>query len=211
MEHFVKKFTIIDFLSMFIPGGILILAWNYYVGGVLEPFYQFFGKQDIILAGYFIAISYLTGMVLQEISKPLENNWGYILDELNEKWQNDSKIKNNYMNHLATSLEDVQQTDGKSVVGRKIYLYVADNPIAGSKLELFHAFYIMARISFVVFIGICILSILCGSGSTSACTNKLIVPVVSAIAAYLMYHRSKRFYKLTYERAYRDFLKLSNS
>lgn len=45
VEHFVKKFTVIDFLSMFVPGAVVILALNYYVGGVTEPFLKFLGTR----------------------------------------------------------------------------------------------------------------------------------------------------------------------
>lgn len=121
------------------------------------------------------------------------------------------KIKDNYLKYLGISVEDVQKTSGKPGVGRNIYLYLSDNPIAGSKLDLFHAFYTMGRISFVPSISVCVMSILCEFGPTSASNNKIIVPSISTIVAYLMYHRNKRFYKLTYERAYKVFLKCSNS
>lgn len=83
MEHFLKQFTVIDFLSMSVPGGCLILAWNYYVGGVNEPVIQFFGESTAILAIYFVMLSYLAGMMLQELSKPLEKKWVRDLDDLN--------------------------------------------------------------------------------------------------------------------------------
>lgn len=232
MDHFLKRFTIIDFLSMFVPGGITILALNYYMGGVLEPFQRFFGEQDLALAAYFILISYLTGMVLQELSKFLEGRWATDLNAVHEKWQRMSNIKLYYLAHFGFTIgEERRREGGIGDVGRNIFLYVSDPGIAGSKLSLFQAFYSMARNSVATAVLICIMSILHTvqlsfvlsstqsmgenipiSVTIQPCTtlgSDLMVCLVSIIVAYIMHGRSRRFYLLTQERAYRDFLKLA--
>ena len=155
MEHFIKRFTIIDFLSMFIPGGILILALNYYVGDVAAPEKLLFGDNDLILAVYFVMISYITGMVLQEVSKPLES------------------------------------------------LYVSDASRIDSKLDLFHAFSSMGRNSAAAGVIIALISL-----RSPEYAGSFTVTVVSLAFTVIMAIRNKRFFRLTQERAYRDFLKL---
>lgn len=224
MDHFLKRFTIIDFLSMFVPGGITILALNYYIGGVPEPFQRFFGEQDLALAAYFILISYLTGMVLQELSKFLEGRWATDLNAVHEKWQRMPYIKLGYLAHFGFAIgEERRREGGIGDVGRNIFLYVSDPGIAGSKLSLFQAFYSMARNSVATAALICIMSILhiivqCLLPFGSASSIKENIPIlgrdlmvcfVSIVVAWIMYGRSRRFYLLTQERAYRDFLKLA--
>ena len=210
MDHFLKRFTIIDFLSMFVPGGITILAWNYYMGGVTEPVRCFFGEQDVALAVYFVLISYLMGMVLQEMSKPLERRWRQSLADIHDKWQSLPKIKVHYQTCFGVSIETAQQEDGQSEVGRKIFLYVSDPDAAGSKLNLFQAFYCMGRNSVAAAAIICALSIVAAFCPGPFSCGALVVPGVSAVLIGIMYFRSRRFYVLTQERAYRDFLKSGN-
>lgn len=205
IDHFLRKFTVIDFLSMFVPGGVVILALNYYVGGVTEPFYRFFGRQDLMLVGYFVLISYVTGMLIQEVSKFLERLWAADLAEKHEKWQEKDCIKEKYQECFGVDLETEQGKDGKDEVGRKIYLHVADRPENGSRLELFKAFSLMARNGVVTVFIVCVLAI--GFGQFRTPWGKSVVVLASLIAALLMERRGRRFYLLNCERAYRDFLR----
>lgn len=208
MEHFLKQFTVIDFLSMSVPGGCLILAWNYYVGGVNEPVIQFFGESTAILAIYFVMLSYLAGMMLQELSKPLEKKWVRDLDDLNAEWQNTQKIAEYYKNHFGLSIKEAQANGGSQKVGREIFLCVSDPPITGSKLNLFQAFYGMGRNSTAAAFLIFVISVIFGFVLVhrKVSPGDLLMPMLYLVLAVIMYFRGKRFYRITQERAYRDFL-----
>lgn len=207
MDHFLKRFTIIDFLSMFVPGGILVLAWNYYVGGVTEPIRQFFGEQAAAIAVYFVMISYLAGVVLQEVSKGLEKNWAQSLEDLHTEWLSIPQMDTSYQVIFGQTLDEAKCQYDNNKLGRRIFIFVSDLDISGSKLSLFHAFYSMARNSTAVAILIFGMSVLAVVHRDIITVNDLVVPILSPILAVIMYFRSKRFYWLTQERAYRDFLK----
>ena len=206
MEHFIKQFTIIDFLSMAVHGSCLILAWNYYVGGVTAPVIQFFGENTVILVVYFIMLSYLSGMLLQELSKHLEKNWVKDLDTLHAEWQSAPKIKEYYQNHFGRSIEEARVNGGSQRVGREIFLCVSDPGLAGSKLNLFQAFYGMGRNSTVAAFLIFVVSGLVLLHRDVLSPGDLLTPVLCPVLVGIMYVRSKRFYRITQERAYRDFL-----
>ena len=206
MEHFIKQFTIIDFLSMAVPGSCLILAWNYYVGGVTAPVIQFFGENTVILVVYFIMLSYLSGMLLQELSKHLEKNWVKDLDTLHAEWQSAPKIKEYYQNHFGRSIEEARVNGGSQRVGREIFLCVSDPGLAGSKLNLFQAFYGMGRNSTVAAFLIFVIAGISVCHQSAISASDLLTPVLCPVLAGIMYVRSRRFYRITQERAYRDFL-----
>lgn len=194
MDQFLKQFTIIDFLSMFVPGGILILAWNYYIGDVTGPVSSFFGEQALILAVYFVMISYLMGMALQEISKCLEKGWEQNLESLHNKWQNVPKIVDYYQVCFGQPLVENRQKYGSGEVGRNIFLYVSDHSAAGSKLELFQAFSGMGRNSTVSAAIIFAISMLATVNQSPISINDMVVPIVSLVFVFIMYFRGRRFF-----------------
>lgn len=202
MEHFIKRFTIIDFLSMFIPGGILILALNYYVGDVAVPEKLLFGDNDLILAVYFVMISYITGMILQEVSKPLERLWKHDLKGLNDKWQKIPDVMEFYQKRFGNII-GVEESVSKETAARNIYLYVSDASRIDSKLDLFHAFSSMGRNSAAAGAIIALMSL-----HSPVSADSFTMPIVSLAFAVIMAIRNRRFFRLTQERAYRDFLKL---
>ena len=91
MQKFLNEFTLIDFLSMWLPGAICLLTWNYYFDGVAEPITRLFGEQDFALVVYFVACSYLIGTLFQEISQPIKKR----IDK--KKEVDDYKIKSKKM------------------------------------------------------------------------------------------------------------------
>ena len=77
LGHFVRRFTIIDFLGYLIPGAIITLALNQRFGHVIqEPLIAFFGHQIVLLSIYFLVLSYLFGTIIHEISQLL----GFLAD-----------------------------------------------------------------------------------------------------------------------------------
>lgn len=208
MDHFLKRFTVIDFLSMFMPGGVLILALNYYMGGMTEPVCQFFGNQILFIAVYFVAISYLSGMLLQEVSKFLEKFLIRKLDTVHNEWLSIPQMDIYYRAAFGRTIEQAKSQYGTPKLGRQIYLYVSDPEISGSKLSLFHAFYSMSRNGFIASLLIFVISTLDQVSQDFFSIDGLMVPTFSLFFAFTMLLRSMRFYRITQERAYRDFLKL---
>lgn len=205
VEHFVKKFTVIDFLSMFVPGSVVILALNYYVGGVTEPFLKFFGHQDVVLVAYFILISYVTGMLIQEVSKFLERFWKADLIRVHRKWQKREDVKKKYQECFGESLDTDMNEKEKDAIGKKIYLHIADCPENDSKLSLFSAFSLMGRNGVITVFIVYLLVIL--FGQFNAPEEKVLVQAAALIIAVLLERRGRRFKVLSCERMYRDFLR----
>lgn len=205
VEHFVKKFTVIDFLSMFVPGAVVILALNYYVGGVTEPFLKFFGHQDVVLVAYFILISYVTGMLIQEVSKFLERFWKADLIGVHRKWQKNPDVEKKYRECFGADLRRIRKAEQRIRAGKKIYLHIADRPENDSKLSLFSAFSLMGRNGVITVFIVYLLVIL--FGQFNAPEEKVLVQAAALIIAVLLEHRGRRFKVLSCERMYRDFLR----
>lgn len=69
LVHFLRRYTVIDFLGYLIPGAIVTLVWNQRFNGMLKaPFTDFFGEQAVLLGLYFLVLSYLVGTVIHELS-----------------------------------------------------------------------------------------------------------------------------------------------
>lgn len=58
MDHFLKSFSVIDFLGIFTLGVLVTLAYTTYLGGVTESFTNYTGNLfclSVLSGGYFIA------------------------------------------------------------------------------------------------------------------------------------------------------------
>lgn len=211
LHHIVKRFTIIDLLGMAVPGAMVVVTWNFYFGGITVPVESLFGESGIALALYFIAISYLAGMMIQEASKPLEKFMSSGVKLVNEKWQNNSVVMQLYSDKFWIKDPKRGKRDRVEEIGRNVFLYVSDSNTDGSKLDLFHAFYSMARNSIAAMIVI----VLLWGFSRFTCSKGFIkeyaVLIWGICFILAMWFRACRFSALTQERAYRDFLKTSQN
>lgn len=109
--HFVKRFTLIDFLGYTVPGAAIILLSEYYLGGIKELWTNFFGNQVVLLTVYFILLSYLAGTVLHEISQPIDYIISGILSiKVCEKYYKKESFKNR-IDQLFLSLKEEKNSE----------------------------------------------------------------------------------------------------
>lgn len=217
MQKFLNEFTLIDFLSMWLPGAICLLTWNYYFDGVAEPITRLFGDQDFALVVYFVACSYLIGMLLQEISQPIK----YLIDfngkikklkaTPNESIQN-AYDKLSLSKYGKLSLSNQAQKNkksnslGQNEMVRSIYLYTNYKRVAGSKQTLYHSFYSLARNSICADLFICLVHCLNLSVKAQIEYSQFIVPVLCLLLLPIIINRCIRFRCLFLESIYCDFL-----
>lgn len=201
LKHIIKRFTIIDLLGMAVPGAMLVLAWNFYFGGITAPVEHLFGESGIALTLYFVVISYLAGMLVQEISKPLEKLLSSGVKSVNEEWQNNSAVKRYYSKKFG-------EKDSEKEMERKVFLFVSDLNINESKLDLFHSFYSMARNSIAAIAVIVLLWLASRCAYCKEIIEEYDILLMGLCFVPVMWVRGCRFYALTQERAYRDFLNI---
>lgn len=164
MEHVVKSFTIIDFLGIFTPGAILVLAFQHYIGGATAPFQSFFGENDAMLAVYFVALSYLCGSLLHQLGSLLEWLISKIVSfspklklNMHEKhWENES-VKAAYRTKFAS--DSPNSAKEKIAAGKEIFHYV-QRKNRTQRLMTFSAFYTMSRTMVVALLAIILIILL---------------------------------------------------
>lgn len=141
MEQVAKHFSLIDFLGIALPGAVLVLTINYYIWDLTAPCTKFFGLNTVVLAVYFVALSYLCGGILHQLGIAVEH---FLPDEKNvfvTHCQQDA-IKKSYEQRFGTSFPDVAAAQVK--VGREIFHYVQRKD-RSQRIVTFSAFYAMSR------------------------------------------------------------------
>jgi len=144
MESLVKRFSLIDIWGIFAPGAVLILALHFYTGAVTAPFTCFFQENAVMLAGYFIFVSYLAGSVLGQLGRFLEAAFpGYSKSCHRRCW--DDTVRQIYLETLAL---EPPVTDGEMLkAGRIIYVSVQQGG-RPERIVLLHALFSMHRALF---------------------------------------------------------------
>lgn len=159
LTNLIRRFTVTDFLGYLIPGAIVTLSWEQRFDGMLKtPFTDFFGEQTVLLALYFLVLSYLVGTVIHEFSKPLDHLTDqFLTNKLVEREKEGDTL--HYYNQLfhAFSPEDQKKetTDGGGTTAdatekqakdhfEKIYHWVQPY-LNNTKVPLFRAFSTLGR------------------------------------------------------------------
>lgn len=209
MEHFYRQFTIIDFLSMFIPGAATILLINITVLPLAAPWIAFFPSDSTIgLSIYFIVLSYLAGHIICQITKPLEKLrcFDYILTQLRETYTPYVERKVEALS-LTAYLPAFTNGQVPKLFWRRIYYFTLTNSEC-SRLRLMHGFYGLFR----SLTGTSILAILCLLWYGHIQRNCLIIPVLCCLAASLLFlYRALKFYKIYWETTFETFLLIAES
>lgn len=207
--HIMKRFTVIDFLGMLVPGGLVLLAWNYYFGGVVDPVRRFFGEQPLAIAAYFVLAGYLLGMVLQEISAPLKDMWEKPLSKIDREKQHESQVWACYQMCFGRTTEHPPEQEKEiKAVGDAIYHHVSVNEVPGSKRTLYHAFSTMGRSTCVAALLIAGMAVLAWVWNRPESDNPFIMGAVCLFIAVIMYRRGRRFYLEVQKCAYREFVQM---
>lgn len=211
MDHFLKSFSVIDFLGIFTPGALVTLAYNNYFGGVADPFTKFFDDQSVTLVIYFVFLAYLIGVLLQECSKPLEKIF-YFDDHCHAVWQENPRVQELYKKIFnrpiaAQTREASSDSDSEKIVWGNIYKYVQPD-LQQMKLPLFHGFASMARSCCVAVLLIMAMNVIACDQGLETAEAGWITNMVCMAAAWIMFCRCKRFHKLVIEYSYIAFLQL---
>lgn len=141
MEQVIKQFSLIDFLGIALPGAALILTVNYYIWDLTTPCIKFFGLNTIVLAVYFVALSYLCGGILHQLGMGIER---LLPDEKNvfdSHYQREA-IKKVYEQRFDTPFPDDAISQIKA--GREIFHHV-QRKNRSQRIVTFSAFYAMSR------------------------------------------------------------------
>lgn len=147
MEEVLKRFTLIDLLGIFVPGAVMTLALNFYGLDLTAPFDSFFGENAVMLAVYFLALSYLAGSALHQLGAFLERIPFGRPDH--KKYQEKTEIKGAYQRCFRADIPSDPQE-----AWRHILCYSQRNS-RPERVILFNSFYTMSRTAAVTLI--CIL------------------------------------------------------
>ena len=137
MEEVLKRFTLIDLLGIFAPGTMMTLALNFYGLDLTAPFNSFFGENAIMLALYFLALSYLVGSALHQLGASLERIPFERPDH--KKYQERAEIKKAYHRCFCVDIPNDSQETWK-----RILCYTQRNGRT-ERVILFNSFYTMSR------------------------------------------------------------------
>lgn len=121
MEHVIKHFTLIDFLGIFSPGAMLVLAVNYYAFDLRGPYDSFFTENSITLSVYFLALSYLCGIMLHQLGAMAEMCFEEE-DNVYRSCPYQKEISDAYKKNFHTAFPGDE--DGQIRAGRQIFSYV---------------------------------------------------------------------------------------
>jgi len=137
MEQVLKRFTLIDFAGIFAPGAVMTLAMNFYGPDLTAPFDRFFGENAVMLALYFLTVSYLMGSALHQLGAWLER-WLRV-DLEHEKYHAKPEIREAYRRcfHMEIPTDPVE-------AGTRILHYLQRDS-RPERLILFNSFYTMSR------------------------------------------------------------------
>ena len=209
LEHFYRQFTIIDFLSMFIPGAATILLINITVLPLVSPWSAFFPSGSTIgLSISFIVLSYLAGHIICQITKPLEKLSCFVctLSQMRSAYTPYAQQKAAALG-LTSYLPALGDDQVQELFWRRIY-YFTLNRSECSRLRLMHGFYGLFR----SLTGTSILAILCLLWYGHTQLHCLIIPVLCCLAASLLFlYRALKFYKVYLETMFETFLLIAES
>lgn len=193
MEEVLKRFTLIDFIGIFVPGAVMTLALNFYGPDLTAPFDSFFGKNAVMLALYFLALSYLVGSALHQLGAFLERFCGATLGH--EDYHGRQEIQEAYHRCFYTDIPANPQEAWARILR---YLQRSSRP---ERVILFNGFYTMSRTAAVTLI--CILPMAMYCHRSAVCSWQAVVQILAYIGVIgLFICRWRRFEKKFVEEVY---------
>ena len=191
MEPIVKQFTLIDFLGIFAPGAVMTLAVHFYVWDLTLPFQKFFGENAVMLAVYFIVLSYLCGSLLHQLGATVENWLSRQFGErnLHQEYLVRSEVQAAYEKHFHRIFP--ADITGQVKAGKDIYHYVQKRE-RPQRILIFSAFYTMGRSMAVTLLGVMLIT---GIANWKELQKVWLLLLCYAIAILLFILRWKRFEK----------------
>lgn len=204
MEHVAKNFTVIDFFGYMGPGGVFLLALQFFTGWATVPYYAFFEENSqATLAAYFILMSYLCGSFLHEAGAMAES----LLTRENMHavhWKN-PEVRAAYQRKFSPSgplAPDFPSTPEEQVRAGKTIFHYVQRTRRPQRLMLFHAFFIMGRTMCVTALFVIAMCAADGSLRPENVFRDRWIALACALCAALSYSRWKGFERRSVAEAY---------
>ena len=147
MEEAIKRFNLIDFLSIFAPGALVGLCANYYWIDILLPVRKLFGENTVMLGLCFFGLSFLLGSALHTLGSFLESLILVLFPALarafHREYLNTESVQKAYKEIFNENIADLPS--GKEFeICRNIYRYLQrkERP---ERIVLFTAYSSMSR------------------------------------------------------------------
>lgn len=142
MEQITKQLSLVDFLGIALPGAILVLSANYYIGDITAPCVRFFGQNAAILSTYFVVLSYLCGCALHQLGICLEARLLPNEENVFASHCQQEAIREAYRQQFNAPFPDDPAAQIKA--GREILHHVQYKD-RSQRIVIFSAFYAMSR------------------------------------------------------------------
>lgn len=196
MEQLLKQFTLIDFTGIFAPGAVMTLALNFCVLDLTAPFKDFFGENAVMLALYFLTVSYLLGNALHQSGACLEFIWKVDFDHVS--YCKSPEIQAAYQRCFYTPMPADIKT-----AGNRIFHYLQRNS-RPERIIIFNSFYTMSRTMVVTLA--CLIPITIYYRREALVSWPLALQLLAYVLAMILFRcRWSRFEKKCLEEAYLQF------
>lgn len=198
-----RQFTVIDFLSMFIPGAVVVLVANWVGVPFVALWTAFVPDGSIGLTLYLVVLSYLVGHVLSQVTKPLEKLSGFQNSE--------REIRTEYEDMVMKKAEELGLTEyipkdqrEEKLLWRRVQYCVLQRADC-QRLRLMQGFYGLCRssVASVMVVWLC-LCVHAGMAPGIWC----VYTVVGVVSVVMLTVRGNKFRRKYLETMYESFLLL---
>ena len=198
-----RQFTVIDFLSMLIPGAVVVLVANWAGVPFVALWTAFVPDGSIGLTLYLVVLSYLVGHVLSQVTKPLEKLSGFQNSE--------REMRTEYEDMVMKKAEELGLTEyipkdhrEEKLLWRRVQYCVLQRADC-QRLRLMQGFYGLCRssVASVMVVWLC-LCVHAGIAPGIWC----VYTVVGVVSVVMLTVRGNKFRRKYLETMYESFLLL---
>ena len=198
-----RQFTVIDFLSMLIPGAVVVLVANWVGVPFVALWTAFVPDESIGLTLYLVVLSYLVGHVLSQVTKPLEKLSGFQNSEREMRTEYEDMVMKKAEELGLTEYIPKDQREEK-LLWRRVQYCVLQRADC-QRLRLMQGFYGLCRssVASVMVVWLC-LCVHAGIAPGIWC----VYTVVGAVSVVMLTVRGNKFRRKYLETMYESFLLL---
>lgn len=198
-----RQFTVIDFLSMLIPGAVVVLVANWVGVPFVALWTAFVPDGSIGLTLYLVVLSYLVGHVLSQVTKPLEKLSGFQNSEREMRTEYEDMVMKKAEGLGLTEYIPKDQREEK-LLWRRVQYCVLQRADC-QRLRLMQGFYGLCRssVASVMVVWLC-LCVHAGIAPGIWC----VYTVVGVVSVVMLTVRGNKFRRKYLETMYESFLLL---
>lgn len=198
-----RQFTVIDFLSMLIPGAVVVLVANWVGVPFVALWTAFVPDGSIGLTLYLVVLSYLVGHVLSQVTKPLEKLSGFQNSEREMRTEYEDMVMKKAEELGLTEYIPKDQREEK-LLWRRVQYCVLQRADC-QRLRLMQGFYGLCRssVASVMVVWLC-LCVHAGMAPGIWC----VYTVVGVVSVVMLTVRGNKFRRKYLETMYESFLLL---